>query len=113
MNQVTVTERDFDLAQRIAGVAGLYDFAGLYSFVTANPIAVGRNPGRVPNDFRRLALADVDRVLLHADADVVRLYFLAVLPKRQTKGRDVQGQPNVWLVGLKLGGFNMSASDFV
>src|ERR1700755_1606479 len=85
MNQVAVAERNLHLAERVARVARLDDLAGRHALVPLHPVARRRNPRRVPDYLARLPLADVDRVLLHPDADVVRLNFLPVLPQRQAE----------------------------
>src|SRR2546423_13143201 len=102
MNQVCVAERDFEFAERVARVARLDDLAGAHALVSAHPVARGRNPRRVPDDLARLALADVYRIVLHPDADRVRLYLLAVFPQRPTKTRHVQSQLDVGLARLGL-----------
>src|SRR5205085_9780567 len=71
MNQVGVAQRNLDLADGVARVARLYDLAGADALVAFNPVARRRNPRGVPDDLARLALAYVDRVLLHPDADEV------------------------------------------
>ncbi len=89
MDEVAVAERNFQLAQRVAWIASLDDFAGAHALVVAHPIAGWRYPRRIPDDLARAAVADVNRIVLHANADIVRLHFLAVLPQREAEGRHV------------------------
>src|SRR5256714_1375880 len=68
--------------------------------------------GRRP-DLARLPLADVDRVVLHPDADRVRLHLLAVLPECQTERRHVQSQLDVGLARLELRALDVPARQSV
>src|SRR5579885_3102659 len=109
MNQVRVAERNLQLADGVSRVARLDDFAGAHALVRADPVGRGRNPRRVPDDLTRLALADVDRILLHADADRVRLHLLAVLPERQAERRHVERELDVGPARLELRPFDVAA----
>src|SRR5205085_3079166 len=113
MNQVRIAERDFEFAERVARVARLDDLARSHALVRAHPVARGRNPRRVPDYLARLALADVDRIVLHPDADRVRLHLLAVLPERQTERRHVQSQLDVGLARLELRALDVPARQFI
>src|SRR3954452_13368893 len=88
MNQVSITERDFNFAERIARVVSIDVLTGLHVAVRLfDPIGIGRHPFRIPDDLRGAAHADGDWKLTLADADLIGLHFLAVLPKGQTKRR--------------------------
>src|SRR5205085_1364014 len=101
------------LAERVARVAGLDDLAGLHALVALDPVARRRNPRRVPDDLVRLALADVDRVVLHPDADKPGLDLLPVLPEREAERGHVERQLDVGLTRLKLSLLDVPARQLV
>jgi hypothetical protein len=81
--------------------------------VAAHPVARRRNPRRVPDDLARLALADVDGIVLHPDADVPRLHLAPVLPEREAERGDVERELDVGLAGLELALLDPPAGQLV
>src|SRR3712207_8718845 len=67
----TATTEIYTLSLHDALPIWLDHLAGLHAFAPRDPVAVGRNPRRVPDDLRHLAFADRDRVVAQPDADLV------------------------------------------
>ena len=88
--------------------------AGLYVAVRLfDPIGIGRHPFGIPDDLRGAAHADGKRKLTLADADLIGLHFLPVLPQGQTKRRHVNRDADVRLILYERSGCNLAAGELV
>src|SRR5919204_1048908 len=111
MDQVALSERDFDLAERVAWVVWFDALAGLDILSRFDPRAIGRHPFRVPDDLARLPLADGEREVFTADADLISLALFAGLPEREAEGRDVDRDPNPVIAFNEWGLFDAAAGE--
>src|SRR5262252_4335251 len=103
VNQIALAKRDFDFAQGVSRVSRRNMFARRNLRIFVDPGAVGRNPFRVKDYLRDLAVTDIYREVLAANTDFINVDKLAILPEAHLKCRDIDINPDVRLRILKRG----------
>src|SRR4030095_13741614 len=78
-----------------------------------DPLTIGWHPFGIPYYLGNLSLADDYWILLHSNADFVCPYLLAVLPKCQPKGWNINSDLYVRLTGLQWCFLNFPSREFV
>src|SRR5215470_1461712 len=110
MNQDSITEGDFDLTQRVAGVTRFDSFAGRY-IIVFDPRSVRWYPLRIKNYLGGFALPRGQGILLAANTNLIGLDLFSILPEGQFEGRCVYSDENVCVPGLECGFFDVTASQ--
>src|SRR5262249_55530005 len=113
VNQITLAKRDFDFAERVPRVSRRYMFAGRDPGIFVDPGAVGRDPFRVEDYLRDLAVTDIYRKVLAADTDFIDVDQLAILPEGHLKCGNIDINPDVRLCILKRSAVDPASSDFI